>query len=441
MPNINQEAKKIGTFSIMSVGIGGMIGGGIFAVTGLSIDIAKGAAPIAFFIAGIVALLTGYSYLKLTLAFPSEGGTVSYLNRAYGSGILTGAANILLMFSYVVLVAIYAYAFGRYGSSFVAPAHQRIYLHILINLIIVILIVVNLFDRKLAIPVENVFNIGKLILLGVFIIAGFATPMQWSHLSPHTYPSALTIVAGAMLIFLNYEGFELIANLANEVKNPKRSLPVAFIGGILIVMVVYLLIAIVTAGHLTFEQIKASSGNVLSLAASQSLGCAGFAGIIIAALMATSSAINATFQSTGKLVYIIAKTGELPKGLEKEIRNQHFEGTLIAAALALFVANFIPLDAIATMGSAGFLLIFMMVNIANVKLAKQTGSRAWISIVAALFTAVAIIVLCLKEASNPASRFHLYILVGMIAFSFFIEFTYRKITKRTIHLVKEDTEI
>ena len=435
MHNISKTAKKLGTFSIMSVGIGGMIGGGIFAVTGLTIDITKGAAPIAFLIAGIVALLTGYSYLKLTLTFPGEGGTVEYLNRAYGSGVLTGSLNILLVFSYVVLVAIYAYAFGSYGSNFASHAHRDLYLHILTNSIIVILIIVNLFDRKLAIPVENFFNISKLILLSIFIIAGFATPMHWNHLSVDTYPSNLNIVAGAMLIFLNYEGFELIANLAKDVKNPKRSLPIAYIGGIIIVIIFYVLITMVTVGHLTFKHVQEVSDNVLSVAASQSLGYVGFAGIIIAALMATSSAINATFQSTGKLAYIIAKTGELPKGLEKEIRNQHFEGTLIAAALALVVANFIPLNAIATMGSAGFLLIFMAVNIANVKLAKQTNSHIWISLTAALFTAGALIVLCLKVASNPATRSHLYILIGMIVFSFVIELIYRKITKRTIHLV------
>jgi amino acid transporter len=67
---------KLGTFSTLSIGIGGMVGGGIFAVTGLTIEVTKGAAPVAFLIAGLVALLTSYSYLKLTLAFPGEGGTV-----------------------------------------------------------------------------------------------------------------------------------------------------------------------------------------------------------------------------------------------------------------------------------------------------------------------------------------------------------------------------
>ena len=88
---------RLGIWSTLSIGLGGMVGGGIFAVTGLTVQITKGGAPIAFLIAGIVALLTSYSYLKLTLSFPGEGGTVDFLNRAFGTGIITGAANIMLL--------------------------------------------------------------------------------------------------------------------------------------------------------------------------------------------------------------------------------------------------------------------------------------------------------------------------------------------------------
>jgi amino acid transporter len=103
---------RIGVLSALSIGIGGMVGGGIFAVTGLTIEVTRGAAPIAFLIAGIVALLTSYSYLRLTLQFPGEGGTVDFINRAFGKGLFSGAANILLLLNYVVLVAVYAFAFG-----------------------------------------------------------------------------------------------------------------------------------------------------------------------------------------------------------------------------------------------------------------------------------------------------------------------------------------
>jgi amino acid transporter len=116
----------LGTFSTVSIGIGGMVGGGIFAVTGLTVEVTKGAAPIAFLIAGIVALLTSYSYLKLTLRFPGEGGTVEFLNRAFGGGIVTGAANILLLLSYVVrLRHLWRQLFPRAGTRLLASCPDQ----------------------------------------------------------------------------------------------------------------------------------------------------------------------------------------------------------------------------------------------------------------------------------------------------------------------------
>ncbi len=430
--------RGLGTFSTLSIGIGGMVGGGIFAVTGLTVEVTRGAALLAFLIAGLVALLTSYSYLKLTLRFPGEGGTVEFLNRALGSGSVTGAANILfLLLSYVVLLAVYAYASGSYGADLFPEAGRGFWLHVLICAVIVGLVIVNVFGGNLVVRSETLFNLVKMLLLAVFAVAGLLTPMEWNRLGPEHFVSPLGLVAGAMLIFLNYEGFELIANAAKDVANPKLSLPIAYIGGVLIVIALYVLIVMVVVGHLGFAQVAKHSDNALSVAAEAFLGRAGYIGIAVAALMATSSAINATFYSTGRLTYIVAKTGELPVELERSIRDQHLEGTLIAAALALLVANFVPLEAIATMGSAGFLLIFMAVNIANVRLARETGSRPWLAGLAALSTAIALIVLCVEVDENPATRRHLWILAGMIAASFGIELTYRALTGRSIRLVRK----
>ncbi|MGA8240763.1 MAG: APC family permease [Desulfobacterales bacterium] len=425
---------KLGTFSTLSIGIGGMVGGGIFAVTGLTVEVTKGAAPIAFLIAGIVALLTSYSYLKLTLRFPGEGGTVAFLNQAFGGGPVTGATNIMLLLSYVVLLAVYAYAFGSYGAGFFPETERGFWLHVLISAVIVGLVIVNIFGARLVVRSENFFNAVKMLLLVAFVVAGLLTPMEWRRLGPENFVTPLGLVAGAMLIFLNYEGFELIANASKDIADPKRSLPIAYIGGVLIVIAIYVLIVMVVVGHLSFTEVAKASDTALSVAAQDIMGRAGYIAIAIAALMATSSAINATFYSTGRLAYIIAKTGELPTKLERSFRGQHFEGTLVTAALALIIANFVPLEAIATMGSAGFLILFMAVNIANVKLARDTGSRAWISGLAALSTAIALVVLCVEVEENPATRNHLWILVGMILVSFGIELAYRSITGRTIQL-------
>ena len=249
------ENSKLGMFSTLSIGIGGMVGGGIFAVTGLTIEITRGAAPVAFLISGIVALLTSYSYLKLTLRFPGEGGTVEYLNRAFGSGILTGAANILLLMCYIVLVAIYAYAFGSYGAS-VFPADQNnFWQHTLVSGVIIGLCLLNIVSTELVIRSENFFNGVKMVLLAIFVVAGLLTPMDWTRLGPENYVSPVGLIAGAMLIFLNYEGFELIANASNDVANPKKTLPVAYLGGIFVVMVIYVLIVGVVVGHMSFAEV------------------------------------------------------------------------------------------------------------------------------------------------------------------------------------------
>ncbi|MEJ2655996.1 MAG: APC family permease [Desulfobacterales bacterium] len=430
------SAKKngLGTLSVLSIGIGGMVGGGIFAVTGLTIELTRGAAPVAFIVAGIVALLTAYSYLKLTLTYPGQGGTVEFLNRAYGTGVFTGSTNILLSMSYVVLLAIYAFAFGSYGANFFPQEMYRFWQHALITGIIILLTIVNLIGAHLVVRSENFFNLSKMLLLAVFIGIGLGTPLETGRFDLAAYVPVWGIISGAMIIFLNYEGFELIANASPDVKDPKKSLPIAYFGGVLVVIIFYALIAVSVLGHLSFTNVAQHSDYALAAAARSFLGSAGFFMIVVAALLATSSAINATLYGSGRLTYVIAKTGELPAELERGLFHEHPEGMIIYAILSLLIANFLPLHAIATMGSAGFLLIFMAVNIANMRLAGATGSRAWISGLGALACGIAFVALCWQVWKEPATRSQLWILAGMISSSFVIEVTYRAVTGRIIHM-------
>ena len=199
-------------------------------------------------------------------------------------------------------------------------------------------------------------------------------------------------------------------------------------------MGLYVLIAVVVLGHMDFAEVAAHSDYALSAAARNVMGTSGFLIVTAAALLATSSAINATFYGSGRLTYVIAKSGELPAELERRIRGEPLEGMIIFAVLSLFLVNFLPLAAIATMGSAGFLLVFLAVNLANLRLAEETGSRAWISAAGALACGVAVTALCWQVWKLPATRPHLWILVGMIAAALALELAYRAVTKRQIHL-------
>ena len=142
----------------------------------------RGAAPIAFVVAGIVALLTAYSYWRLTLRFPSQGGTVEFLNRAFGTGTVTGALNILLCLSYIILLSVYAYAFGAYGAKLLPVHDYDFWQHTLITGAVVVLALVNYFGAELAIRSENFFNVAKMLLLLLFVVVGLATPRPFTSI-------------------------------------------------------------------------------------------------------------------------------------------------------------------------------------------------------------------------------------------------------------------
>ena len=118
-------ASPLGTLGAFSVGIGGIVGGGIFATIGLGAVDARGAAWLAFLVGGVLALLTAYAYVRLTLAFPGPGGTVTFIGRAFGQGLLAAGLNTLLVFSYVMVMALYALAFANYGRHLLPEAGAK----------------------------------------------------------------------------------------------------------------------------------------------------------------------------------------------------------------------------------------------------------------------------------------------------------------------------
>ena len=422
------DKKPLGFWSVVSIGMGGMIGGGIFAVLGLAVQLSGGGTPVAFALGGIIALLTSYSYARLSLTLPGIGGTVEYLNRAFGTGIVVGGLNILLWLSYIVMLSLYAYAFGSYGASFFSE-HQILWKHVLITLIVVVLTIMNAFSTKLVGEAEEFIVAFKVTILLIFVIAGI-----WSVNTNRlfgNFPSTMSIISGGMIIFLAYEGFELIANTSGDVKNPEK-IPLAYYVTVIFVMVLYVMIAIVTVGNLPIENIISAEDYALAASARPFLGEAGFVLIAIAALFSTSSAINATLYGAARVSYITAKEGELPEFLEHKVWNRPVEGLIISSMLTLLISNLFDLSSISVMGSAGFLLIFLAVNLANFRLYKITRSRRWISLSGATGCAIALVILIYNSArfsaSNPA------ILIAMFTTSFALEYIYRKFTKREISL-------
>ncbi len=421
--------RKIGFWEAVSIGIGGMIGGGIFAVLGLTVMLAHGAAPVAFLVAGLIALVTAYSYSKLSVRFPSEGGTIEFIVQAFGPGIIPAWLNTLLLASYIIMLSLYSYAFGSYGAVLLMGVEDLFAKKVLTAGVITIFTILNLLGAYVVGKAEDYMVAFKVLILLFFSVLGFMT-VDFARLSPASYPHLLHIFAGGLIIFLAYEGFELIANTAGDVEDPDKTLPRAFYCAVLFVIFIYMLVAFVAVGNLDYREVVKAKDYVLAEAARPFLGRVGFVLVGIAALISTASAINATLYGTARISYMVAKFGQLPQIFAKKIWKGAYEGLVILAVLTVLAALTFNLENISVAGSLGFLLVFGAVNLANFKLAEHTRSSRLICAIGAgacIISAVVLVAHNMKTAPGSLKSSVVVILATGL-----FEFVYRIVTKRRL---------
>jgi len=425
--DISAGPRALGFLDAFSIGIGGIVGGGIFATLGLATVESRGATFISFLIGGVVALLTAYSYVKLSIAFPSKGGTVTFINKAFGPGLFSGSLNTLLVMSYVVLLAVYAYAFANYAAATFFPREDYDFWHrVLLTGVMAVLALVNFAGPALVEKSEGFFNFSKLLILFVFVVAGLAASgLTFGRLGPSEWVPVPQMVAAGMLVFLSYEGFELIANVSDQVKNRERNLPLAYYGSVATAMVFYTLIIIVVLGHMTFAEVEASKGYTLSAAAEIFMGRFGFVLLAVGAILATASAINAGLFGASKLPLMLAKAHEAQEVYETEVKGRYPVGLFVITALVLLIANFLNLHSLSAATSTGFILVFLMVNVASARLAPVTGAKRWICITGAAVCAAALLILFVETARNPENRKDLWFIGGLMVLPVVYQVVYR----------------
>src|SRR6476620_3729261 len=139
-PNMNSN--QVSLAGAVSIGIGGMVGAGIFSILGVVAQVAGDAMWLSFAIGGVVALLSTYSYAKLGATFPSAGGAVHFLVKSFGDGILAGGLNLFMWAGYIISLALYATAFGGYAATFVTTTPSPLLLKSLAVVVVVLLTVV-----------------------------------------------------------------------------------------------------------------------------------------------------------------------------------------------------------------------------------------------------------------------------------------------------------
>jgi amino acid transporter len=419
--------KKIGLKEAISIGIGGMVGGGIFAVLGLAVSLAKGGTPIAFLFAGILALITSYSYVKLSITYPDRGGTVKFINQGFGKTVFSGSISNLLWISYIIMLSLYASAFGSYAPNLLEITDNKtIDFHIYASAIIVFATIINYYSIAVVGKIESYAVIIKLFILIAFIFIGaygLIGNTNVTQLAVSNWEVPIKLFAGGMVIFVAYEGFELIANAAPDITNPEKNISRAYYYSVVFVILLYIIIALVTVGSLPFSKIATAQDYVLAEAAKPTLGTIGFSIITVAALISTFSAINASLLGGSRVNFEIAEDDELPHHFLAQLWNQPI-GLMITALATLALVNILNLESISTAGSVGFLLIFGVVNLIGYRLSKETRSNKIIPLVGFVLCMIATIILINQQYQS--NFIGVLVSISIIGFCFLAEWIYKK---------------
>jgi APA family basic amino acid/polyamine antiporter len=330
--------RSLGLLTATMLGVGAMIGAGIFILSGLAAGVAGPAATISYLVVGLMTLFTALSYCELAAAIPIAGGGYTFVHEAIGgfTAFITGWS---MVFGLVVSAALYSIGFAEHFAPLIELAlPYELNKAVVATAIIGLLAVLNIKGTKEAGRTQNFFTIGKVVILVVFVGVCFKF-VDWGRFDNFAPFGAAGVLAATSIIYISFFGFEQVSQAAEEIKNPERNIPAAILLALIIPTVIYVFVILVSVGIIDYKTLGESAAPLVVIA-SKVLGKYGLLFVLIAGIMSTVSALNATVLTTSRATYAIARDGFMPSFLAKvnaRFRTPHW-AIAAAAGLAIIIA-------------------------------------------------------------------------------------------------------
>lgn len=385
----NRNSKSLGLKELVAIAIGGMVGGGIFTILGISVSLIGFLTPFAIAIGGLVAALAAYSYVKLGLYYRDEGATYAFVKRTYPKAKFPSAViGWLVIFGYISTLAIYAYTFSSYaisGSDFANNiwARKGIALGVL-----ALFTLINVWSVNGMGKIEDVMVYTKLIILTIISVVLIQhrniDTQVFMHNMKADFGSSnfMNILIVASLTFVAYEGFQLVINAVNEMKRPEKDTPKAIYTAITIVILLYVIIAIGALFAIPLDEMARDKEYALAAGAKNAIGSIGETMVIVGAILATSSAISGTLFGSSRQMAEIASDGLLPSKLAVRKNNIPTIAVISMAVMAAILIIVGGLRLLVEFGSITFLVVSLLMAIINFKIKEKTNSSSLITILA-----------------------------------------------------------
>ncbi len=382
-------ARTLSGFDATMIGVGAMIGAGIFVLTGIAAGVAGPALLVAFLLNAIVTCFTAASYAELGSAFPEAGGGYLWIKEALSPllGFLSGWTS---WFGHAVACSLYALGFGHYAADFL----QRVGLYpssVDVNVLAVVLAVlvtllftyINFQGVSETGRIGNIVTLAKIGILGLFVgfgLWGMLHQAHWTTKFQPFFPAGLGgVIMAAGLTTIAFQGYEVISQCGEEICEPKRNVPRAVFAAIGIVVIIYLGVAFIAIGAVespmpgvpTWQFLADYEETAIIEAARQLMPFGAFV-LILAGLMSTMSALNATVYSSSRVSFAMGRDRNLPSifGQIHEKRRTPHWAIFISGALVAFMAITLPVKSVASAADIMFLLLFMMVNVAVIRMRR-----------------------------------------------------------------------
>lgn len=392
----SEEARTIGVRGATGIGVGGIVGGGILALAGVAFAETGPAAIVAFAINGIIALLTAASFAEISTTFPESGGSYTFAKKVLSVRAAFGAGWVL-WFAYIVAGVLYALGFAAFttvalqSAWLAADAAPPQWLAGRNALLLFATLATAAYAVQLIAKSSGggqFATVGKVVLFVLLIVAGFVAVVRQplgqtgDALTPFFTGGTAGLVSAMGFTFIALQGFDMIAAVAGEVKDPVRTIPRAMFGSLGIAIAIYLplLFVVTTVGVSAGESIGTvaakSPETIIAVAAQRFLGPVGFWMVILAGILSMLSALQANLLSASRVALAMARDRTLPAVLgDLHATRRTPVMAVYASALTLVAITFMVPDLSAAGAAASliFLISFALTHVMTV-LARRRGS-------------------------------------------------------------------
>ncbi len=388
--------KNLGVPELVAIALGGMVGGGIFTILGLSVAMIGVFTPLAITLGGLIAALAAYSYIQLGVYYQDEGATYSFYKRTFPKSRF--AASLIgwcVIFGYISTMALYAYTFSSYAISAFAFADNEWVRKLVAGGILLLFTLINLWSVKGMGKIEDLMVYTKLVILAIiaFVLINNSHTSLPKLMGESPNFDLLAILIVASLTFVAYEGFQLVINAVNEMESPEKNIPKAIYTAIFLAVLIYVVIALGAILAIPFEEIIQNEEYALASGADQVLGHWGTDLVVFGALLATSSAISGTIFGASRQMATIAEDGFFPSALTKRVKRIPTNAIISMSTLAFVFVLVGNLKVILEFGSVTFLLVSLLMAFANFKIRKQTKSSLGITLLSLIGLSVGLVMI------------------------------------------------